>query len=131
MKKPDFNHTLTWFDIIYRDADKDAIIATASRRPNSKDPDGKSPKYLEPVPIRDRREIIPHLFETAIEQTMYFMPNTLSLDALHQFKRYHSGNNPPHSNIDRYRLEDYHQRRKEAAHTGILKPLYFNYLSVF
>ena len=125
MKRPDPKHTLTLFDIIYQDADSDAIIATASRRPTRTDKEGNAPHVLEPIPIRDRREIIPQLFELAIEQTMYFMPNTLNQDALHRFKRYHSGN-PPHYQDDRYTLEDYQARRQEGIESGNFRPLYFN-----
>ena len=131
MKRPDPKHTLTLFDIIYQDADSDAIIATATRRPTRKDPDGNAPYVLEPVPIRDRREIIPQLFELAIEQTMYFMPNTLDQDALHRKYKHHSGDNPPHYADARLSLEDY-QKRRERIKAGEkyqgwpLQPLYFN-----
>lgn len=116
MSNPDPKHAQDLFDIIYRDADSNSIIPVGSRRITKTDPDNEKICYFDAIPIRDRREIIPQLFELAIEQTMYFMPNTLGQDALHNMKKIH----------DKYTLDDYQQRRIEGATTGQFKPLYYH-----
>lgn len=73
---------LAIFDAIYGDSRPGSLIALGSRRPGAKDPEGEaSPRFLTPVTVEDRREMLPKIFEWHLDQTQYLMPNTINARA--------------------------------------------------
>jgi len=112
MTAADTKHAVEVFDVLYQHAAADAIIATGSRRPTRSDKEGHGVHPLMPMKVSDRSEILPLLFEAALETTCYYMPNIFCEAALHRWRK----------EADAVPLTEYKKRITE----GQARPLYFH-----